>query len=284
MRITAEQQNLIDSLKCERLSDNDAHLRLVDDFYCFRNENLSNILKDSAFEDDENGEIAYYLIKTASDNVLFYFSLKCGQLYDRQTSKAQWEMIGRLMKALNEILSDPNTSQNDREIIISIVEKFKSGKGISKIDIDKIKNKNNPAIAGMDQEFQHGINQVGNTYSGIEIVQFCANSKNSEIWNDFGINQKLGVVVFWMKIVPIILEIKQKVGCKYVFLFASDTSADETLINYYKDNLKFQVSEDRNAMIPLYDLGCKFMFQETKSLKSLLQEFLDNFNRQEDEI
>ena len=73
------------------------------------------------------------------------------------------------------------------------------------------------------------------------------------------------------------------IGCQYLFLFAADFSEDENLINYYRTNLKFIDSPDRNTTIPLYDEMCKFMFQETCQLELNQKYFFDNFNRKEDE-
>lgn len=81
MKITEEQQQILNSLVCKRLSADEKNLRLVDTFYNGRNGSLEHTLKNEAYEEDEVGNIAYYLIKDREENILFYFSIKCGILF-----------------------------------------------------------------------------------------------------------------------------------------------------------------------------------------------------------
>ena len=78
MRITDRQKQLLDSLTCERLSSNEAHLRMVDSFFNGRNGSLEHTLKNEAYAEDEEGNIAFYLVKDADNRILFYFSVKLG--------------------------------------------------------------------------------------------------------------------------------------------------------------------------------------------------------------
>ena len=96
--------------------------------------------------------------------------------------------------------------------------------------------------------------------------------------------QKFGVVVFWHFIVPKVLSLMEIVGCQYVFLFAADDSEDEDLVNYYKTWLKFESSQERSAATPVYDLTCKFLYQDTCSLKEKRSYFYDHFNPEEDAV
>lgn len=63
MRITDRQKQLLDSLTCERLSSNEAHLRMVNSFFNERNGSLEHTLKDKAYAKDKKGNIAFYLVK-----------------------------------------------------------------------------------------------------------------------------------------------------------------------------------------------------------------------------
>lgn len=84
--------------------------------------------------------------------------------------------------------------------------------------------------------------RVGKTFAGIEIVHFCTNDLHREIWNKFNIDQKLGVVVFWMFIVPKILEVMQHIGCEYIFLFAAL-------------NLKIQLNMEQRCHYTIMDVN-----------------------------
>ena len=65
MQITYRQKQLLDSLTCERLSSNEAHLRMIDSFSNGRNGSLEHTLKNEAYGEDENGNIAFYQFITA---------------------------------------------------------------------------------------------------------------------------------------------------------------------------------------------------------------------------
>lgn len=82
MKITESQIQKLSTLRCERLSANQENFSLIDDFYNSRNNSLVDTLQGDAFEDDENNRIAYYLVKSGEGKILFFFSLKCGLLYD----------------------------------------------------------------------------------------------------------------------------------------------------------------------------------------------------------
>ena len=75
--ITPEQQEIINSLQCVRLTSDEAHRDLIKSFNNIRNNGLADSLRAEAWEDDANGSVAYYLIKDKDNNALFFFSLKC---------------------------------------------------------------------------------------------------------------------------------------------------------------------------------------------------------------
>ena len=82
-KITKEQQTIIDSLTCERLTKDEANKTLIQDFENNRNKGLADSLREEAWEEDANGSVAYYLIKDKDGNALFFFSLKCGALFEQ---------------------------------------------------------------------------------------------------------------------------------------------------------------------------------------------------------
>ena len=283
MRITTEQQEILDSLVCERLSRNSENMRAIDQFFNSKNDKLVERLLNEAYSEDEDDKIAYYLVKDKEGHILFYFSLKCGQLYDKHLDFELFKLLGELYDGLLKMKSEPDISQEDTLAIDKILEEIRSRKGVLKEDLKKI-TKKNQSIEDFEKVFKDDAAKVGATYSGIEIVQFCSNENCLDYWKSYGINQKLGVVVFWQFIVPIIIKIKECIGCEYLFLFAADDSEDEDLVNYYKSWLKFENSNERSAATPVYDLTCKFLYQETCSLKEKRDTFFKNFNPDEDVV
>lgn len=285
MRITDEQRQLLDSLICERLSSNEAHLRMVDNFCNGRNGSLEHTLKNEAYAEDEDGNIAFYLIKDADKHILFYFSIKCGMLYDRFGEGEKLRKINELFRFLVELEQDPSSTEEDRKTIDSILENIRTRKGLVKKDLSKISHiKKSQVIEDFEKESEDNLKRVGKTFAGIEIVHFCANDDCRPLWEKFNIQQKLGAVVFWHFLIPKICELRKIAGCEYLFLFAADLTPDELLINYYRANLGFKDSNEYGTAIPLYDYACKFMYQELKDIEERREAFYADFNPDEEAI
>ncbi len=117
MKITSKQREILKSLKCERLSSNDENLRLVEDFYNRRNPSLEQTLKNEAMEEDIDGSVAYYVIKDINDNILFFFSLKNGSLYDSYFDTNIIKLLKTLNVFVKESLEDSDLSEEQRLIL-----------------------------------------------------------------------------------------------------------------------------------------------------------------------
>lgn len=109
MKITREQQDMLETLSCERLSSNEGNFRVIESFFNPRNEKLAQTLLNEAFEEDENDRIAYYLVKDKYGHILFYFSLKCGQLYDKHLD---FQLFKELAKLYDDLLKIKKEYQN----------------------------------------------------------------------------------------------------------------------------------------------------------------------------
>ena len=285
MQITEEQQQILNSLVCERLSYDEKNLRLVDDFCNSRNGSLEHTLKNEAYEEDEDGNIAYYLIKDKEENILFYFSIKCGILYDLFGEEEKLRKINDLYRFLVELERDPSSTEEDKETITSILESIRTRKGLVKKELSKISHiKKNQIIDDLAKESEDHLKRVGKTFAGVEIVHFCANDNYRQFWEKFNLQQKMGTVVFWHFLIPKICELRKIVGCEYLFLFAADLTPDELLVNYYKSNLGFKDSNEYGTAIPLYDYACKFMYQELKDIEEKRKNFYLEFNPDEESV
>lgn len=283
-RITEQQEKILESFSVERLSSSDINLRLVGDFSNPKSDSLTNKIQSDAFEEDENGSVAYYVIKNKEDGgIVFYFSLKCGQLYDKLIEKEQLRLIKNLFQYFDEIEKEDSTSEEDRRLIKEIRESVRTSKGISKTELEKIQKKNNKAVTDIKGVFTENLQRVGQTFAGVEIVQFCANENYRDLFNSLGFFPHFGAIVFWRFLVPKVLEVRKYIGCQYLFLFAADTSDDESLIRYYR-TLHFTDVGEHGAVIPLYDWTCRFMYQEISGLSEGQEEFFNDFNRDEEDV
>lgn len=285
MRITEEQQQILGRLTCERLSSKEGNLRLIESFYNRKNDSLADALKSEAYQEDENGNVAYYLIKDSEGNILFYFSIKCGMLYDRFGEGEKLRKINELFRFLVQLEQEPSSTEEDKKSIETILESIRTRKGLVKKDLAKIsKIKKHKVIEDLERESEDNLKRVGKTFAGVEIVHFCANDDCRDFWESLGWSQKLGTVIFWHFLVPIICELRKIVGCEYLFLFAADMTPDELLVNYYKSNLGFTDSNEHSTAIPLYDYACKFLYQELKDIENRREEFYADFNPDEEAI
>lgn len=139
-------------------------------------------------------------------------------------------------------------------------------------------------IADLKKELNKNDTHVGKTYSGIELVHFCANNACDDLWESFGLPHSIGVVMFWIFIVDKIIEARNILGIQYLFLFAADLSEEDSLISCYSDKLEFIRDAERATVKPIYDLSCEFMYQEIKDLEDRRKQFLNNFNPNIEEV
>ena len=85
----------------------------------------------------------------------------------------------------------------------------------------------------------------------------------------------LGFGIFGEIIVPVIIDITKKVGCKYVYLFAADKTEGQNeidmkkLISHYKNNFKFSECDEGIKFVkPEYDNHCYGLIQRVSKLES----------------
>ena len=214
---------------------------------------------------------------------MFYFSLKCGLLYDYVREWDQFKKLNSLFLSLSKLKKENPNSLKDEQIIDGILESIRVRKGLKKDDLSKIKDMNG-LLAELSNESQDHLKRVGHTFAGIEIVHFCVNEEMRDYWSRTVVgNNKLGVVVFWHFIVPIILKVMDFVGCEFLFLFAADFTPDQFLVNYYKA-LGFKDSSEHATAISFYDFACKFMYQKTCGLERGQQNFYTYFNADVDDV
>lgn len=277
MKISDEQLALIDTLSCERLSSHVENLRLIDSFYSSRNNNVAEALLNEAYHEDEEGVVAYYIIKDKLNNVLFFFSLKCGLLFDEFIEGEKLTRLKELCSSLSEKLNKGLIASEDIDSVKSLLESIRAKKGVKKEDVAKILHTSTDS-EDIKSLFDPNVKNVGKTFPGIEIVHFCANDDCRDTWDKFELDQSLGTIVFWHFLVPKIFELQKIVGCEYLFLFAADCDPDEHLVNYYNQKLKFTKADEHSAAMPIYDFTCKFMYQRIADLSKGQHSFYENFN------
>ena len=284
MKITREQLAVLESLQCQRLSSDSDNMYLVESFYNDTNDTIAQTLKNEAYGEDESKSVAYYIVKHPNGQILFFFSLKCGLLFDHFIRPDLLEQLQKFAKELSDISDDNTLTPEQRRDITDVMEKIRANKGVTKEDIHKLRQQKLDILEELEKEFNADIARVGKTFSGIEMVHFCSNSETDDSWENLGLPQLRGTVIFWYFVVPMVLEALKYVGCQYMFLFAADKSKDEKLVRYYEDQLNFKRPDELATAKPFYDFTCKFMCHEISSLEKEREEFFENFNPSPDNV
>lgn len=272
MMLSEFQLHRLRSLHCERLSENDSNFQTIDDFYNVKNNSLAETLQNEAYDDDRNNRIAYYVVKNEDDNILFFFSLKCGLLYDEFIESDRLKEMQSFYAHILQLCKDETLSKEDRMAANSLLEKVRTKKGVKKEDLARTLHLM-PDSEEFSRIFSKNLKNVGRTFAGVEIVHFCANDAYRHLWNELQIPMKLGSYVFGKFLVPIVQDLVKLVGCEYLFLFAADLTEDEELVKYYQ-TLGFELADEHCAAIPIYDFTCKFMSQKILELEKNRCQFL----------
>ena len=284
MKITSEQQAILDNLECQRLSSDVDNMYLVDNFSNDINDDIAQTLRNEAYSEDESNSTAYYVVKHPNGQILFFFSLKCGLLFDHFIKPELLERLKKLSEELDDISDDKSLTPQQKQDVADVMEKIRACKGVTRYDLHKLPQQKLDILEELEKELNDDIARVGKTFSGIELVHFCSNSETDDLWENFELPQLRGTTIFWYFVVPQILNALKYVGCQYVFLFAADRSKGEKLVRYYEDQLNFQRPDELATAKPFYDFTCKFLCHEISSLEREREEFFVNFNPGPDNV
>ena len=279
--ITTQQENLLSSFTCERLTANPVNRQQVRHFENTRNPNLSKTLK-HAWDEDEAGKIAYHVVKDKNGTIVLFFSLKCGVLYNPNFYNIVKREFNKAKALYNALMNKPHAPKWAQEHI----EKLKANGSLYRGGMEEIVVHYFQLKAELDalkeeqqDEGSMKIVRTDRTYAGIELVHFCANERYRKKWKALNLGHPMGETLFWHFVVPTFLQINSFIGCEYVYLFAADSTEDRTLINYYENALQFTRPDDIGTTKPFYDFSCVFMCQELTMLKAYSSYFFQTFNR-----
>ena len=260
MKITEDQKKLLGNLICERLTDNPKNINLIENFSSEKGTLIVKYFKENGLNEDKNNTTAFYVIKTKEDEILMFFSLKCGELFDFD--------VEELLIIQQNIINEKKTSS------------FQKNEQIKKETIQCLYNVFNSTKNDKKKEKNSHVSRDHKTFSGVQLVHFCSNDNMKYIWKKFGIHDRrtMGEVFFWYFIAPKFFEVQKIVGCEYAFLFAADYSQDGVLQNYYNTSLKFEFDNNVGVNKPLYDFSCIFMSQKLNDMKKNRENYFNNFN------
>lgn len=268
--------------KCELLTTSEVNKELIKEFESIKpNDDLQKYIRSEkrAWTDDLNGETRVYLIKDEVGNIACYFSIKCGLLVGEDLNEKladdEKELLDLYVNAKKD--KDEEAEKGFYDAINSMFPE--KADDIFKIALKRIERK----TEALEINQSESTINVPLCYSAIEVKHLCRNARYV-IPNE--IKVPVGFGLFWEKIVPLIEEISNKIGCKYVYIFAADDVKKETdkdiqkLVRHYKNDLKFsECGEGLKLIKPDYDNYCYGLVQEISKLKnnreSVWEEFSD---------
>lgn len=292
MKISVEQERILDSFVCERLSANEENESLINSFASKRGSSLVSYFEKYGPSEDKDGKTTYYVIKTKENEILMFFSLKGGALFEPLQDEAEIKQDFQRLLTLLQAIENVNGEGEAADEANAILLKYQVGDRISAEDFNKLILKKARSKKEFLEHLFHEkkteenekIFRVQSTHPGIELVHFCTNDNMKEKWKDYHMGHPMGEVLYWKFIAPKFFEVQEIAGCEYAFLFAADLSEDGSLVNYYDVSLKFQKKQDVGTNKPFYDFCCEFMCQEVNLIRTKRREFFENFNIDEDDV
>ena len=289
--ISQKQWRVLESLVCERFSAAPCNLSILNGFVQPHKDEGVNVLeyaKANGFKEDKDGVLAYYLVKTRSGEGLFFFSLKCGELFvpltkrvDSIFASGEFNLVVRKIKDALETSVEFGALKDElrgiikrkRKWIPSAVMEICQKYGTKYDIIEKLKEEEKA-------EKNKRILRVFTTKPGVHLVHFCKNELARATWQNLGLDsdRPMGEVLFWHFIAPIFEKLRALVGCEYAFLFAADTSEDNGLVKYYAQSLGFRPRNDLGTSKPWYDWECAFMSLDITGISRLRKNYFNSFN------
>lgn len=256
--ITEEQLSIIKSLHCERLTSNPENHRAINSFTCKRNEYFKHFLTESAWSLDDKDEVAVFLIKDSEEDILFYFSLQNGLVYDK------------LYNPVEEISYNNNSSFSTSSSTVF------SGSVANSLHAFSTLNTFFSFVNDVGKENEMML-RVNNIYSSIVVSHFCANDNTKKKWVGLKLPKSIGQIAFWFFLIEKVFSSHEFSGSKYLQLFAADDNSGK-LLRYYSSFLGFKKDDSLLTVKPKADFDCDFMVRDMSSLLTEKERFLSLFN------
>lgn len=252
----ADVKEYFSSFKCESLTSREQNQVDILSFSSNiqNSTSLEDYLKTEAWSEDKDGKTRTYIVRDPKTNkIVLYFSIKCGLVFSTDEIDDKYQQLcddeKEIVNDFVDMLSKNQKIDDTYEKYISLYPNLSYLKALAK-------ERKRRKIGFIDMDDKNNIYKVDKCYSAIELQYLCR-------CDDFIVPQKflavpqktggyLGFGLFWQIIVPIIVDISEKIGCEYLYLFAADHSEnkeDKKLIKHYKEALMFGELSDYDIIL-----------------------------------
>lgn len=284
MRITKEQESVLDGLQCKRVRDIDS-ARL--DSICgpivggTNRASLEDHFRSPRhLADDKNGSLASYVIINSLDDILLFFSIRCGELFEK-VDRDKMVLSHNALVGLIKLQNDPNISADERAKALQAIKDARDA-GLSYDDFRFYAKKKRTYINDVSKEPSKDVSRVSVVYSGVELKFFGINDNTKDFWKELNFPKRMGETLFWRFIVPKLEELQEIVGSQYLYLFAADSEPDGHLVTYYRTVLHIDAPPRLSSNKPFFDYESMFLYQDINELSRQRRFFFDSFNSDED--
>ncbi len=310
MKLSIDEQKkfLAERLEIEPLRQAESNQEEIKSFVqAAKGDRISDYLINHAWCDDGTRDTKVFLIRdSVTKEIAFFFAINCGILFSElniwnigeKEKPAFDKYVTAVLKlkspGLNETETDKANALYD-EALGEMWECIKDPDRVScllSLADEKVQMLEEKREALSETGEADHVQQVQETFPAIDI-KFFGRNKNYQPVVD--LDFKLGVYVFWEMLVPHLLEIAEKVGCKYIYLFAADNTENEKiqeaplwtqdydpddeeeeledeelhkLVNYYINELKFRYVSKYKILKPHYERRCYTLVQEVDNLQA----------------
>lgn len=282
-RITEEQNAILNSFDCVRVRESEPSLlktikgpeikgvqTSIADLFCC----------DAYVNDDKNGDLASYLILAPKGMVLGFFSIRCGELFkcvDFKRMKMGCDAYKAMLNA-----SKKQSPKHLKKAKQNVTQALKYG--ISYDEFIPLYKKKKIYLADVATEPDKSVKRISDAYPGVELKFFGTNENSSDYWKSLGFSSKMGETLFWKFVIQKVEEMRETVGCRFLYLFAADLNAEGRLVNYYRSILHIDAQLNYSANKPHFDYNSKFLYQEISELVKQKEYFFEHFNRDMEEF
>lgn len=282
MRIKVEQDAILSSFRCVRVRDVDSHILDSISGAKVNGQELSNIINHFKhpyhINDELCNNLASYLVLAPDDTVLIFFSIRCGELFE----KVDYEKIRIAHAALEglKLLSQHPSDQLSSEERKNAMAAINGAKiaGLSFDDLSHFIGKKLDYVADEGMEPNKLVSRVSKVHSAVELKFYGTNEAGKAYWEKTGLHRKMGLTLYWKFIIPKLEELQKVAGCQYMYLFAADKEAEGHLVTYYRTVLHINANHNLSSNKPHFDYTSVFLYQEISELLKQRDYFFNTFN------